>query len=140
MSEPNLQPLVLERVFAHPPEKLWRALTESKLLAQWLMNNDFEPIPGRTFQFQAGAAGGWDGLITCEVQIVQPLQQLAYTWCALGLDSVVLFTLTPADGGTHLRMEHSGFRADQMQAYKGANYGWQKFLSSLDRLLGEETP
>ncbi len=140
MSEPNLQPLVLERLFAHPPEKLWRALTESKLLAQWLMNNDFEPIPGRTFQFQAGAAGGWDGLITCEVQIVQPLQQLAYTWCALGLDSVVLFTLTPADGGTHLRMEHSGFRADQMQAYKGANYGWQKFLSSLDRLLGEETP
>jgi uncharacterized protein YndB with AHSA1/START domain len=140
LSEPNLQPLVLERLFAHPPEKLWRALTESKLLAQWLMNNDFEPIPGRTFQFQAGAAGGWDGLITCEVQIVQPLQQLAYTWCALGLDSVVLFTLTPADGGTHLRMEHSGFRADQMQAYKGANYGWQKFLSSLDRLLGEETP
>ncbi len=140
MSEPNLQPLVLERLFAHPPEKLWRALTESKLLAQWLMNNDFEPIPGRRFQFQAGVVEGWDGLITCQVQIVQPLQQLAYTWCALGLDSVVLFTLTPADGGTHLRMEHSGFRADQMQAYKGANYGWQKFLSSLDRLLGEETP
>ncbi|MGO4211613.1 SRPBCC domain-containing protein, partial [Terriglobus sp. YAF25] len=56
-------------------------------------------------------------------------------WNALGLESVVLFTLAPTQGGTHLRMEHSGFRADQQTAYQGANYGWQKFLGGLERVL-----
>ena len=47
----NPRTLVVERVFPHPPEKLWRALTESPLLAQWMMNNDFAPVVGRKFQF-----------------------------------------------------------------------------------------
>ena len=128
--------LVIERVFPHPPEKLWRALTESPLLAQWLMNNDFEPAVGRRFQFRADPVPNWNGVIDCEVLIVDPLKQLSYSWSALGLDSVVLFTLTPAEGGTHLRMEHSGFRPDQEMAYKGANYGWQKFFGSLERVVG----
>jgi len=127
---------VIERVFPHPPEKLWRALTESPLLAQWLMNNDFEPAVGRRFQFRADPVPNWNGVIDCEVLIVDPLKQLSYSWSSLGLDSVVLFTLTPAEGGTHLRMEHSGFRPDQEMAYKGANYGWQKFFGSLERVLG----
>jgi len=127
--------LVIERVFRHPPEKLWRALTESPLLAQWLMNNDFEAVPGRRFQFRSDPMPNWNGIVDCEVLVVEPLKQLSYSWGALGLDSVVLFTLTQAEGGTHLRMEHSGFRADQPQAYGGAKYGWQKFLSKLETLL-----
>lgn len=127
--------LVVERVFAHSPEKLWRALTESPLVAQWLMKNDFEPRVGRRFQFRLDPMPHWDGVIDCEVLVVKPQQQLSYTWSALGLDSVVLFTLTPAEGGTHLRMEQSGFRADQQQAFGGAKYGWQKFLDGLDCLL-----
>jgi uncharacterized protein YndB with AHSA1/START domain len=53
MSNPTAEStrtLVIERIFPHPPEKLWRALTESPLLAQWLMRNDFEPLVGRRFQ------------------------------------------------------------------------------------------
>ncbi len=130
--------LVIERDFAHPPEKLWRALTESTLLAQWLLSNDFEPTVGRKFRFQSGQVPGWDGLIDCQVQVVEPLKRLSYTWSALGLDSTVLWTLTPTGAGTHLRLEHSGFRPGQDQAYKGANYGWQRFLGALERLLGEE--
>jgi uncharacterized protein YndB with AHSA1/START domain len=127
--------LVLERHFPHPPEKLWRALTESTLLAQWLLNNDFEPTPGRKFQFRADPVPNWNGLIDCEVQLVDPITRLAYTWGSLGLESVVNWTLTPTDGGTHVRMEHSGFSADQEHAYKGANYGWQRFLNNLEYLL-----
>lgn len=130
--------LVLEREFPHPPEKLWRALTESPLLAQWLLNNDFEPTPGRRFQFRSEPMPQWDGLIDCEVLAIEPLKQLSYTWRALGLDSVVLWTLTPTSAGTHLRMEHSGFRPDQERAYQGANYGWQRFLDKLDRVLAGE--
>ncbi|WP_051978884.1 SRPBCC family protein [Edaphobacter aggregans] len=128
--------LVIERVFPHSPEKVWRALTESPLIAQWLMNNDFEPVAGRKFQFRADPVPNWDGVIDCEVLIVEPLKQLSYSWSSLGLDSVVLFTLTPAEGGTHVRMEQSGFRPDQQQAYGGAKYGWQRFFDSLERVLG----
>jgi len=127
--------LVIERVFPHPPEKLWRALTESPLIAQWLMNNDFEPAVGRRFKFRRDPVPNWDGVIDCEVLVVEPLKQLSYSWTTLGLESLVRFTLTPAQGGTHLRMEHSGFRPDQQNAYQGANYGWQRFLGVLETVV-----
>ena len=132
--------LVVERVFPHPPEKLWRALTESSLLAQWMMNNDFEPVVGRTFQFRAEPMPNWNGLIDCEVLVVEPLRSLSYSWGvgdpAAGLRWVIFWTLTPAEGGTHVRMEQSGFQPDQQAAYGGANYGWQKFFAGLERVLG----
>jgi uncharacterized protein YndB with AHSA1/START domain len=127
--------LVVERVFPHSPEKLWRALTEGPLIAQWLMKNDFEPVVGRKFQLRADPVPNWNGIVDCEVLVVDPLKQLSYTWGSLGLGSVVLFKLTPTDGGTHLRMEQSGFAPDQQQAYGGAKYGWQKFFGNLEQVL-----
>jgi uncharacterized protein YndB with AHSA1/START domain len=137
MSNPTetTRSVVIERTFAHPPEKLWRALTESPLVAQWLMNNDFEPVVGRKFQFRAEPVPNWNGVIDCEVLVVDPLKQPSYSWGALGLGTVVLWTLTPAEEGTHVRMEQSGFGPNQDAAYKGANYGWQKFLGALERVL-----
>jgi uncharacterized protein YndB with AHSA1/START domain len=129
--------VVVERTFAHSPEKLWRALTESSLVGQWLMKNDFEPAVGHKFQFRADPVPNWNGVIDCEVLIVDPLKQLSYSWGAFGLGTVVLFTLTPAEGGTHLRMEQSGFGANQDAAFKGATYGWQKFLGNLDAVIAE---
>jgi len=139
MTEPpaETRTVVLERVFPHPPEKLWRALTESPLLAQWLLPNDFAPVGGKAFQFRADPVPNWNGIIDCEVLIVEPEKQLSYTWGSSGLVSVVLWTLTPTDSGTHLRMEHSGFGPNQEAAYKGATYGWQRFLTNLDRFLGD---
>jgi uncharacterized protein YndB with AHSA1/START domain len=139
MSNPaeNTRSVVLERVFPHPPEKLWRALTENPLIAQWLLKNDFEPVVGRKFQFRSEPMPQWDGVIDCEVLGVDPLKRLSYTWNALGLESVVVFTLTPAEGGTHVRMEQSGFRPDQQQAYGGAKYGWQHFFGRLEQILEE---
>jgi uncharacterized protein YndB with AHSA1/START domain len=133
--------LVVERVFPHPQEKVWRALTQSQLLAQWMMKNDFEPVPGKRFQFRADPAPNWSGVVDCEVREVDPMQRLSYNWGVGGDESgmawVVLWTLTPTEGGTHVRMEQSGFRPDQQQAYQGANYGWQKFFGGLERVLGE---
>lgn len=128
--------VVIERTFAHPVAKLWRALTERPLLAQWLMQNDFEPVAGHSFQFRAEPMPGWDGVIECEVLVVEELRRLSYTWSSMGLASVVLFTLTPAGAGTHVCMEQSGFRADQQMAFRGATYGWQKFFGGLEKVLG----
>jgi uncharacterized protein YndB with AHSA1/START domain len=143
MSSPAESPgtLVVERVFPHPPEKLWRALTESPLLAQWMMKNDFEPVAGRKFQFQTEPKPNWNGVVDCEVLVVDPLRRLSYNWgvgggeADGGLQWVVLWTLTPAEGGTHLRMEQSGFGPDQKANYQGARYGWHKFFGNLERVL-----
>src|SRR5262245_11320120 len=102
--------LVIERVFPHSPEKLWRALTESSLLAQWMMKKDFEPVVGHRFQFRADPMPSWNGVIDCKVLVVDPPLRLCYIWSpsAGGPQMVVLLTLTPAHGGTQLRMEQSG--------------------------------
>jgi uncharacterized protein YndB with AHSA1/START domain len=127
--------VVIEKQFPHPPEKLWRALTESPLLAQWLLNNDFAPTVGHKFQFRSEPVQGWNGIIDCKVLAIDPPKRLSYTWASMGLESVVLFTLTPESGGTHLRVEQSGFPMDQDHAYKGATYGWQNFLGKLDKVV-----
>ena len=137
----NTRTLVVERTFPHPQAKLWRALTEGPLLAQWMMKNDFEPVVGHKFQFRAEPMPNWNGIVDCEVIAVDPIQSLAYNWGVgggeSGLQWVVHFTLTPAEGGTHVRMEQSGFGPDQQQAYQGANYGWQKFFGGLERVIAE---
>ena len=122
--------VVVEREIPHPPEKIWRALTQPHLIEEWLMKNDFKPLVGHTFKL----SGDW-GAVDCNVMTVEPNKTLSYTWAAYGLESVVTWTLTPTRTGTHLRMEQSGFRPDQQQAYQGARYGWQKFFAALEQLL-----
>ena len=132
--------VVVEREIAHPPEKLWRALTQPHLIAEWLMKNDFAPVVGHHFNL----SGDWGGVLNCEVLAVEPQRTLSYTWnfahedAAFNLQSVVTFTLTPTRAGTHLRMEQSGFRPHQKQAYGGAQAGWQQFLAKLEQVLARK--
>jgi uncharacterized protein YndB with AHSA1/START domain len=122
--------VVVEREIAFPPEKIWRALTQPHLIEEWLMKNDFKPVVGHGFNLSAD----W-GAVDCQVLAVEPNKTLSYTWAAMGLESVVTWTLTPTSTGTHLRMEQSGFRPDQQQAYQGAKYGWQRFSANLEQVL-----
>jgi len=129
--------VVVEREIPHPPEKVWRALTEPHLIEEWLMKNDFKPAVGHRFNLR----GDWGGVLDCEVLAVEPNRTLSYTWdfahddAAFNLKSVVTFTLTPTSTGTRLRMEQSGFRTDQKQAYGGAKAGWQQFFAKLEQVL-----
>jgi len=127
--------LVIEREMPHPPEKVWRALTEGALIKEWLMENDFQPVVGHRFSFRAKPVAKWNGIIDCEVLVFEPNQKLSYSWGSLGVGSVVAWTLIPTSTGTILRMEQSGFGPDQDANYKGANYGWQKFIANLERVV-----
>jgi uncharacterized protein YndB with AHSA1/START domain len=128
--------VVIEKEMPYPPEKIWRALTEGTLIKEWLMDNDFQPTVGHKFSFRSTPAPQWNGIIDSEVLVVEPNKKLSYSWGTLGLESVVLWTLTATSGGTLVRMEHSGFGPDQDAAYKGATYGWQKFIGGLERVAG----
>jgi uncharacterized protein YndB with AHSA1/START domain len=132
MSDPATatRSVVIEREMPFPPEKIWRALTQPHLIEEWLMKNDFEPVADHRFRLSAD----W-GSVDCKVLAVEPNKTLTYTWEAMGLESIVTWTLTPASAGTHLRVEQSGFRPDQDRAYQGAQFGWQRFLGNLDQVL-----
>lgn len=127
--------LVIEKELPHSPEKIWRALTQGPLMQEWLMDNDFQPVVGHRFNFRSTPMPNWDGVIDSEVLVIEPNRKLSYSWSALGLESVVVWTLVATQSGTLLRMEQSGFRTDQEANYKGANYGWQRFFGKLEELL-----
>jgi uncharacterized protein YndB with AHSA1/START domain len=129
MIEPATRSVIVEREMPHPSEKIWRALTQPHLIEEWLMKNDFKPLVDHRFTLRAD----W-GAVDCQVKAVEPHKTLSYTWAAYGLESVVTWTLTPTSTGTHLRMEQSGFRPDQQQAYQGAKGGWQQFFAALERV------
>jgi uncharacterized protein YndB with AHSA1/START domain len=122
--------VIVEREMPYPPEKIWRALTQPHLIEAWLMKNDFKLVLDHRFNLRAD----W-GAVDCQVSAVEPNKRLSYTWEAYGLESVVTWTLTPSSTGTHLRMEQSGFRPDQRQAYQGAKGGWPQFFAALEQLL-----
>lgn len=137
MTETETRTVLVEREFPHPPEKLWRALTQPHLIEEWLMKNDFNPAVGHKFNLR----GAWGGVLDCEVLSIEQHKTLSYSWnfahddAAYALKSVVTFTLTPTNSGTHLRVEQAGFRPDQKQAYGGAHAGWREFFGKLDELL-----
>jgi len=125
--------VVVEREVPYAPEKIWRALTQPHLIEEWLMKNDFRPAVDHRFNFR----GDW-GSVDCRVLTIEPNRTLSYTWDAMGLESVVTWTLTPTAAGTHLRMEQAGFKPDQNQAYQGAKFGWQKFFAKLEEVVKKE--
>ena len=127
--------VVVERELPHPPEKIWRALTQPHLIEEWLMQTDFQPQVGRRFNMRRTPRPDVNVVVDCEVLVVEPQKTLAYTWSAFDLEGVVTWTLTPTDIGTRLRMEQQGFRPDQMRAFAGATAGWRRSLQSLEQLL-----
>lgn len=139
MNEPTtLRSIVVERDMPHSPEKVWRALTEQRLIEEWLMKNDFRLAVGHKFNFRAKPVMGWNGVTDCEVLEIVPQEKLVYTWNASGeqamdgLKTTVTWTLTPHGRGTRVRMEQSGFRPKDEAGYRGMGGGWPRILDRLD--------
>jgi uncharacterized protein YndB with AHSA1/START domain len=121
----------------HSPEKVWRALTDPALLAEWLLPViDLKLEPGAAFTFKTHPHPGWDGTVNCRILEIEPKRKLSYKWVVgFGLDTVVTFTLTPTESGTRLSLVQSGFKPDQKQNFGGARYGWKMMSGKLIDLL-----
>jgi uncharacterized protein YndB with AHSA1/START domain len=139
--------ITVEKLLPHAPEKIWHTLTMSELIGKWLMPNDFAPQVGRRFTFRTKPMGDWDGVVHCEVLDCDPPRLLRYSWKggsdsnpAYGsrLHSVVTWTLTAVDGGTHVRMVHDGFVFPGNRfAYDAMSSGWGRVLDAIARVTAE---
>ena len=126
----------LEFDLPHAPEKVWRALTDPALLAEWLLPVfDLKLETGAAFAFQTQAYPGWDGTVQCRFVEIERNRKLRYTWTVPFLDTVVTFTLAPTSAGTHLSIVQSGFKPGQKKEAGGARYGWKMMGGRLIELL-----
>jgi uncharacterized protein YndB with AHSA1/START domain len=126
--------ITVEYDLPFPPAKVWRVLTEPKLLEGWLMPNDIAPVVAHKFTMRTQPMGSWDGVVHCEVLTVEPPRRLVYSWKggardnpAYGqpLDTVLTFTLQEKPGGTLLLLEHSGFTDQNEFAFTAMSSGWR---------------
>jgi len=128
--------LAFEFDLNHSPDKVWRALTDPALLAEWLLpvaQGSLEP--GASFIFKTQPYPGWDGTVNCRVLEMDAPRKLRYAWAVPFLDTVVTFTLTPTPSGTRLSLVQSGFTSDQKREFGGARYGWNMMGGKLIDLL-----
>ena len=122
----------------HGPEKVWRALTDPVLLAEWLLPVvDFKLEPGAAFRFETQPQPGWDGNVNCRFLESEAQRKLSYTWVVGDMDTVVTFTLTPTASGTRLSLVQSGFTSEQKREFGGARYGWKMMGGKLVELLAK---
>ncbi len=145
-----VQEIVVDEVFPHAPETIWKTLTTGELIARWLQMQPtgFEPSKGKHFTFQTTPAGAWDGVIRCQVLEVTPNERLVYAWkgghegnvgYGSGLDTVVTWTLSRVENGTRLRLVHSGFVLPKNDnAFKDMGEGWKKVFRNLDTIAAEQ--
>jgi uncharacterized protein YndB with AHSA1/START domain len=154
MNQPALKSdtrdIVVDEVFPHAPETIWKTLTTSELIGRWLRMAPagFEAVKGRRFTMQTTPAGAWDGVIHCEVLEAIPYERLVYTWQAghegnVGygsrLDTIVTWTLARVEAGTRLRVVHSGFvLPDNDTAFRNMGEGWKKVVPDIGAISAEQ--
>ena len=148
-AKPETQDIVVEEVFPHAPETIWKTLTTGELIARWLMApTGFEPVTGKRFTFQTTPDGAWDGVIHCQVLEVIPNERLVYSWQSghdenVGygsrLDTTVTWTLSRAESGTRLRLVHAGFVLPKNAAtLRNLSEGWDKVVPRIGAVTDEE--
>jgi uncharacterized protein YndB with AHSA1/START domain len=147
---PDRHAIVIDDVFPHTPEIIWKALTTGALMSRWLMApNGFEPVVGCRFTFQTKPAGEWDGTISCEILEIVANERLSFAWkgghannsgYGSKLETIVTFTLTQSDNGTRLRLVHSGFALPRNEvAYGNMSEGWKTVVKRLDAVVTDES-
>lgn len=128
--------IAFEFDLAHSPKKVWRALTDARLLTEWLLPiTQLKLEENATFKFQAPPQPGWDGVVNCQYRAIEPEKKLSWSWVVGDIDTVVTFTLTPTDAGTRLSLLQTGFKEHQKQNFGGARYGWNMMGEKLVALL-----
>lgn len=138
--------IVIDKTLPYPPSRIWRILTQSEMIAQWLMPNDFQPILGHKFHFQTKPMGKWDGVVHCEVLAIEENRFLRISWVGGSDDNMdygsrlvseLTWTLTPEGDGTRVHMEHSGFGPGNEFAFRMMGQGWAQIIDRIGMLVAQ---
>jgi len=132
----------LQRFYPHPQALVWKAITTAGLMKQWMqMENDFKPVVGHQFELR-DISGNWDGILYCEVILVDPPSQLAYEFKGgvMKNKTIVTITLIPEANGTRLKLDHTGWTGLTDIAISGIiGLGWRRMFGLLSNLLQDPT-
>ncbi|PUZ25813.1 ATPase [Chitinophaga parva] len=119
--------------FPQQPEQVWEFITDAELIAQWLMPNDFKPLPGHEFTFRISPMPqfDFDGIVYCKVLEIAAPHKLSYSWKggpgdgSTNLDSVVTITLSPKEKGTEMTLVHDRFKVlENLRIFDAMDKGW----------------
>ncbi|WP_063058543.1 SRPBCC domain-containing protein [Nocardia sienata] len=127
---------------AHPPAKIWAAITTAEGLASWFGNT-------ATIDLRPGGAARmtWEGGHTANLRVerVEEPSVFGFTWQIYGLPeddprrTYVEFTLEPDDSGTRLTVVETGFAQlpedEHRIAFGGNTDGWTSELAELVQYL-----
>ena len=132
------------RDYSHPPEKVWRALTDPDLLALWSMRPEgFSLEIGARFRFYGKANSQWRGYVDCQMLEVRAPSRLRYSWIGddSGKELIVTYTLDPIPSGTRLTVVHSGYTGARgfLLAKLIMTPGWKKMLDGDFRAVLDQT-
>jgi uncharacterized protein YndB with AHSA1/START domain len=134
-------PIVMERIFNAPVEKVWKALTDLEQIKQWYFDiSAFRPEVGFEFQFFGEGSEGEKYLHRCKITEVIPFKKLQYSWRYEGYEgnSLLSWELFDENDKTRIKLTHQGvesFAANGSGFFKN-NFmqGWTYFM---DKALKE---
>jgi uncharacterized protein YndB with AHSA1/START domain len=130
----NTDPIIIERTYNAPIEKVWEALTDKEQMRQWYFNiPDFKPEVGFEFEFIGKGKEGEEFLHKCKITEVIPNTKLSHSWRYDGYegDSFVTFELSADGEKTHIKLIHKGLETlPQIPAFAKENFveGWTHIL------------
>jgi len=132
-----------EWIYEQSPNEVWEYLTQAELIESWLMPNNFKPIHGNEFQFNAKPIPSLDldGIFYCKVLEIIPFQKLTYSWKGgsgdgvFTLDTVVEWTLEKHGKGTKLLLKQVGFKEINHSIFTAMTNGWQANIQKMINFL-----
>ncbi|APE25225.1 MULTISPECIES: SRPBCC family protein [Streptomyces] len=132
----DLRTIQCDQFIAHPPQAVWRALTDPELHARWWAAGDVRAEVGHRFTLDMGQWGRQE----CEVLAVEPERLLSYSFAPGSLDTTITWRLEPEGTGTRLFLDHAGFDLDSplgKAAFEGMGRGWPALLRRIEKMLAD---
>ena len=131
--------LEIDEVFDCSMDAVWRAITDPRLLARWLMDNDFEPRVGHEFTLRDPPTSTWRGGVACKVLELEPPRRMVWSWNAgieSELETRVVFELRSEGPRTRLLFRHYGeATAERVESLRG---GWSRRMEILRHVVGPD--
>jgi len=130
-------PIIVERTYNAPIEKVWKAITDKNEMKKWYFDlAEFKAEPGFEFQFYGEGKQGQKFLHLCKVIQVIPRKRLTYSWRYEGYEgnSFVTFELIEDGNKTKITLTHKGLESFPATAHN--DFAKENFREGWTHIIG----